>query len=109
MAARVQGQRRFAAIALSPGKIALIEFLEDERIIAESPFDWTAGATYSVGIEVAGQKINAIVEPAEKPGPRKNPTLLTGVLSPALDGGAIGILCEAGRLEVGPVSVGPCP
>lgn len=100
LAARVQGLRRYYALLLSrEGKARLVKVRDGVRVLAEADYPWQDGATYRVELAVRGPVLTGAVdgrlvlraEDSERP-------LLTG---------AIGLVCEEGRIAVGPVAVQP--
>jgi hypothetical protein len=62
LAARVQGLRRYYALLLVPGALRLVKMLDEERILAEAPFDWTFGERHELSLEVVKGRIRASVD-----------------------------------------------
>lgn len=63
IAVRVQGQKRFYALQLVNGKkVRLIKALDGDTILAEKDFEWEIHKTYSLKIQVSGNRIKAWVD-----------------------------------------------
>ncbi len=100
VAARVHGMRRYYALLLcGGGRARLVKALEGTTVLAETEFDWAPDGWYDLGLEVRGRRIRA----------RIGETLLFEVedADRPLEGGAIALVCEEGRLSFGTVRVEP--
>lgn len=63
IAVRVQGQKRFYALQLVKGnKVRLIKALDGDTILAEEDFEWEIHKTYSLKMQVSGNRVNAWVD-----------------------------------------------
>jgi ADP-ribosylglycohydrolase len=63
IAVRVQGQKRFYALQLVKGKkVRLIKALDGDTILAEKDFEWEIHKTYSLKMQVSGNRIKAWVD-----------------------------------------------
>jgi ADP-ribosylglycohydrolase len=61
--ARVQGLKRFYALQLKNGnKVRLVKALDGDTILAESDFQWEIHKTYSLKMQVSGNRIKAWVD-----------------------------------------------
>ncbi len=98
--ARVQGLRRYYALLLCRGgKARLVKALDGDTVLAEVDFPWECGNTYDLRMQVSGTHIQGWingqkifdVEDTERP----------------LEGGAIALLCEEGRVASDAVTVRP--
>jgi hypothetical protein len=100
IAARVQGMGRFYALLLCKGgKVRLVKALDGNRLLAEAEFPWKFGETYLLTLQVEGSRIRAFVD--NQP--------IFDALDPhdPLSSGGIALVCEAGRMGVQQVVVGP--
>lgn len=92
LAVRVQGLRRFYALQFTADKRAqLLRVCEDDgTILAEIPFDWQLWGTYTVKVEVQGERIRAWVDGL----------LAADVVDEGapLQEGALGIMVEEGQM-----------
>jgi hypothetical protein len=98
--ARVQGLRRYYALLLcEDGVLRLIKALNGTQELAAVPFPWEQGQPYRLALQVAGAHLSAwvddrlVLDVEDQDGP--------------LDGGGVALLCEEGRVAVGPVRVQP--
>jgi hypothetical protein len=98
--ARVQGMRRYYALLLyRDGTARLVKALDGEKILAETAFPWTFGATYRMSLQVVGTRIRAAidgkilfeVDDTEQP----------------LKGGGVALIATEGRLSAETVFVRP--
>lgn len=98
--ARVQGLRRYYALLLcADGMARLVKALDGTRILAERAFPWSFGESYELSLQVVGRRIQGWVdgrllfdlEDAERP----------------LEGGAIALIVEEGRVAFDAVGVQP--
>jgi hypothetical protein len=63
IALRVQGQKRFYALQLVKGnKVRLIKALDGDTILAEKDYEWEIHKTYSLKMQVSGNRIKAWVD-----------------------------------------------
>lgn len=99
VAARVQGLKRYYALKLVVGgKAQLVRELEGTRVLAEKVYPWQLYESYELGLVVQGQTLVASV----------NGQVLFAIEDAgSLDGGAIALLIEEGRLGVDDVQVNP--
>jgi hypothetical protein len=100
IAARVQGMRRYYALLIcADGQARLIKSLDGERVLAETPCVWELDRTYHLALTAQGTHLIATldgirlfeVDDAEAP----------------LSEGAIAMVVDEGRIEVGEVVVHP--
>jgi hypothetical protein len=100
LAARVQGMRRYYALLLSDqSSVQLVKALDGERVLAEAPFIWQFGQTYTLSLRVQGSRIVAAVD-------GKVVLDYTDEDRP-LTGGAIALVCEEGRFGCDSVRIQP--
>src|SRR5919202_4559401 len=94
IAARVQGMRRYYALLIcADGQARLIKARDGERVLAETPCVWELDRTYHLALALQGAHLVATldgtqlfeVEDADDP----------------LTGGAIAMVVDEGRVEVG--------
>ncbi len=98
VAARVQGLKRYYALALSrQGTVQIIEMLNRETILAEQPFEWSLGETIELSLSVSGNRLVGAVNGKE----------IIEAESSTLADGAIGLLVEEGRTATRSVRVAP--
>jgi hypothetical protein len=97
---RVQGMKRYYALLLcDDGKARLVKALDGDRTLAESDFTLETDHDYDLKLEVDGTRLRGWidgtqvfdVEDTDRP----------------LDGGAVALLCENGRIHANSVSVKP--
>jgi ADP-ribosylglycohydrolase len=100
LAARVQGLTRYYALLLSENqKLRLVKALDGETVLAEVDFPWVYGASYTMALRVSGSSLTgsvngeAMLEASDRDVP--------------LEGGAIALVCEVGRIDVPTVRVRP--
>jgi hypothetical protein len=100
LGARVQGMRRYYALLMRDEScVQLVKALDGERVLAETPFAWQFGRTYTLGLQVKGNHLVASVD---------GQTLLDYEdQDNPLMGGAIALICEEGRYGCDSVSVQP--
>ena len=101
LAARAQGLQRFYALLLcSDGKARLIKALDGEIVLAEIPFEWHLGETYSFELTVTGSQIRGSI----------NEYLVVDVSDQqdVLTGGCIALVCSEGRMGTDSVRVDNC-
>ncbi len=99
IAARVQGLKRYYALKLVVGgKAQLVRELDGTRVLAEKPYSWQLYESYELELMVQGQKLVASVN---------GQVLFELEDASPLDGGAIALLIEEGRLGVDDVQVNP--
>ena len=98
--ARVQGMRRYYGLMLhNDGKARLVKALDGEKTLAEIDFTLEQDHAYDLRLEVRGTRLRGWidgqqvfdVEDADRP----------------LEGGAIALICEEGRMGAQAVSVKP--
>jgi ADP-ribosylglycohydrolase len=100
LGARVQGMRRYYALLLyADGKARLVKALDGETVLAETDFTLEADHIYDLTLEVKGTHLSGWidgqhifdVEDTERP----------------LDGGAVALICQEGRMSTDSISVKP--
>jgi hypothetical protein len=63
IAARVQGMKRFYALQLvKENKVRLIKALDGDMILGEKAFEWQVQRSYSLKMQVSGNRIKAWVD-----------------------------------------------
>ncbi|MHB1293463.1 MAG: ADP-ribosylglycohydrolase family protein [Anaerolineae bacterium] len=99
MAARVQGLRRYYALRLAPGgRAELVRELDGARVLAEAPFAWDLYRPYRLALRVVGPRLVASIDGRE---------LFSVEDAGPLDGGALAVWVEEGRLGVDDVTIAP--
>jgi len=99
IAARVQGLRRYYALRLVRDEgVELVRELDGTTVLARAPMDWRFYEGYALELRVRGSHITGLVDgrtlfEVEDPSP--------------LDGGAIALLVEEGRIACDDVTVRP--
>ena len=100
VAVRVQGMRRYYALLLTrAGRARLVKALDGVRVLAEAPRPCELGRAYEFRLSGAGARLRAwldgelLFDVQDDDGP--------------LASGAIALVCEEGRVGVGPVRVEP--
>ncbi len=102
LAVRVQGMRRYYALMLRPDdKIELVKLLDGEHILASAPMPWALEQSYHLEVQVQDATLRAFLD-------GKLLFALEDADHP-LDSGAIGLLCEEGRVACHRVEVRPLP
>jgi ADP-ribosylglycohydrolase len=100
IAARVGGLRRYYALLLRrDNKAQLVKMVDSETVLAEADFSWTFGTKYTLTLEVQGTHLRGLID-------GKVIFDVEDTDSP-LTGGALGLLCEEGRVGCELVSVAP--
>jgi ADP-ribosylglycohydrolase len=100
IAARVGGLRRYYALLLRrDNKAQLVKVVNRETVLAEADFRWSFGTTYTLELEVQGTRLRGFID-------GKLLFDLEDTTSP-LTGGALGLICEEGRVGCDQVSVAP--
>lgn len=109
LAARVQGLRRYYALRLTDGGLAqLVRELDGTEVLAEAPYAWELYQTYGLQLQVEGNLILGWVDGDRLFKVRDAAAVATDAAGrSALDGGAIALLVEEGRLGVDEVRVAP--
>ena len=98
--ARVQGMRRYYGLLLGEGgKAQLVKALDGARVLAEKQIDWRFRGTYRLKLQVEGPRLRGWVDGS----------LLFDVIDSdrPLDGGAIALICEEGRMATECVEIRP--
>ena len=97
---RVQGMQRYYALLLcSDGSAKLIKALDGDKILAECPFPWTFGAVHEFALSIIGNRIEAAIDGKQ--------LFVVEDLELPLDGGAVALLIEEGRIMCDEVRVSP--
>jgi ADP-ribosylglycohydrolase len=100
IAARVQGMRRYYALALNRRREAqIVKALDGERVLASVPIAWEFGEPYALRLSVAGSRIVGEID-GERHLDVHDPDR-------PLEGGAIALLVTEGRVGAETVSVHP--
>ena len=101
LAARAQGLQRFYALLLcSDGKARLIKALGGETVLAETPFEWQLGETYSFELTVTGSQIRGSIN--------GQPVVDMSDNRDVLAGGCIALVCSEGRMGTDAIRVDNC-
>jgi hypothetical protein len=96
--ARVQGLRRYYALLLcEDGVLRLVKALHGTHELAAVPFPWEPDQTYRLTLQVVDAHLSAWVD--------GRLVLDVEDQDQPLDGGGVALLCEEGRVAVGPVQV----
>lgn len=97
---RVQGMQRYYALLLcSDGSAKLIKALDGDKILAECPFPWTFGAVHEFALSIIRNRIEAAIDGKQ--------LFVVEDLELPLDGGAVALLIEEGRIMCDEVRVSP--
>ena len=99
LAVHVQGLRRYYALLLKRGgRAELVRFLEgEETVLASAEIGWQFDERHELALSVKGGRITARVDGKHEMKARDE----------ALQSGAVGLICEGGRAQFGPVTVKP--
>ncbi len=100
LAARVGGLRRYYALLLRrDDKARLVKMLDSETVLAEADFHWEFGKSYDLSLQVNGNRLVGSI----------NGQILFDLVDTdqPLEGGAIGLVCEEGRVAFEQVAVEP--
>src|SRR5260370_11698055 len=100
IAARVQGMCRYYALLITSGQRAqLVKELDGEQILEEAPITWELDRAYDLSLRVVGNRIQAFVDQQMVFDVRDE--------NSPLESGAIGLICQEGRVDCDAVSVRP--
>jgi hypothetical protein len=100
LAARVQGMRRWYGLMLRGDcTAALVKSLDGETVLASKPHAWEAYREHVIALEVVGHRIRGWVQGEELYD-------VTDADRP-LDGRAVAMVVEEGKLALGPVKITP--
>jgi hypothetical protein len=100
LAARVQGLTRYYALLLCENqKLCLVKALDGESVLGEIDFPWKYGATTTLTLRVSGTTITGSAN--------GEPLLEVADQDAPLEGGAVALVCEVGRIDVPEVRVRP--
>ncbi len=100
LAVRVQGLQRYLALLLCEDHVLrLVRVFDGESVLAQMPFTWIHDEAYTLRLRVQGNRLTAFVN--------DEPMLEADDLEPALDGGAVALVCDVGRIDVDGVAVRP--
>ena len=100
VAARVQGlKRHYALIACGDGKVRLIKALDGDHVLGVVDFRWAFETAYRFEVTMQGRRIRAAIDGKQLFDVTDNDR--------PLEGGAVALVCEEGRLHAGPVGVRP--
>lgn len=98
IAARVQGMRRWVGLLLGrDGMVRLVRACEGETVLAEAPFEWEFGTTYSLSLRVTGEDIVGSL----------NGRVMVEAKDSALDGGGVAFVVTEGRIGADAMTVIP--
>ena len=98
--ARVQGMRRYYGLMLSEGgNVQLVKVLDGTMVLAEKEIGWMLRGTYHLRLQVEGSRIQGWVDDEQL-------FDVTDSERP-LNGGAIALICEEGRMATECVTVAP--
>jgi len=96
---RVQGMRRYYALLLDREKTRLVRALGGDTVLAETGTGWQFGTSYDLALQVSGDRLTGLVD--------GRPVIEAVDPEAALDGGAVALICEEGRIGCGAVAVRP--
>ena len=97
---RVQGMRRYYAMLITgDGLLRLVRRRHQEEVLAETPLRGRHDEPHRLLLSVRGTTLAGYVDGQA----------VLSVSDPTLDGGAVALLCEEGRVEVSDVSIAPEP
>jgi ADP-ribosylglycohydrolase len=102
LAIRVQGMRRWYGLLLNrDGTATLVKCLDGETVLAAQPYAWEPYREHAVHLEAHGNRLRGWV----------NGQALFDVIDAhhPLDGGAVAMVVEEGKLAHGPVRIVPLP
>lgn len=98
--ARVQGMRRYYGLMLAEdGKAQLVKALDGKTVLAEKEIGWKLRATYDLKLQVTGNRIQGWINGDQLFDLEDNDR--------PLDGGAIALICEEGRMASESVMISP--
>lgn len=97
---RVQGMRRYYALLLChDGKARLVKSLDGEKTLAEIAYDWKPEVGYALQLNIKGTRLSGQIN--------GEPLFDLDDVDQPLTGGAIALICTAGRMATEMVSVAP--
>jgi hypothetical protein len=100
LAVRVQGMQRYYALLLcADGAARLIKALDGDTVLAECTFPWRFGATHAFALTVRGDRIVAAID--------GQPLFDVVDTERVLEGGAVALVVEEGRIMCDAVTVTP--
>lgn len=100
LAVRVQGMERcYALLLCDDGRARLIKALDGDTVLAECAFPWAFGVTHTFTLTVRGQQIEASID--------DEPLFAVEDNDRPLDGGAVALVVEEGRVMCEAVTVTP--
>ena len=98
IAARVQGMRRYYGLLIGEDQQArLVKMVNDETVLASSPFNWSFGETVELNLSVSGNELKGTV----------NGNVLLQATDDELISGGIALVSEEGRTATNVVRVQP--
>ncbi len=98
VAARVQGLSRFYALLLCDDqKLRLVKALDGETILAEVDYPWRYDELYKMRLSVNRESLKGWVN--------GEPVVSAKDCADPLNGGAVALVCDVGRIDVGEVRV----
>lgn len=100
LAARVQGLQRYYALLLTrSGQAQLVKVLDGEHVLAEMSFPWELYQPYTLSLQIHGTHIQGWIneQPLFDLQDTENP----------LEGGAIALICQEGRIGCDTVNIQP--
>ncbi|GHO59833.1 hypothetical protein KSB_83080 [Ktedonobacter robiniae] len=100
LAACVQGLQRYYALLLTrSGRAQLVKVLDGEHVLAETSFPWELYQPYALSLQVQGTHIQAWIN--------EQPLFDLQDTENLLEGGAIALICQEGRIGCDTVSIQP--
>jgi hypothetical protein len=100
LGARVQGMRRYYALLLcADGKARLVKALDGETVLAETNFQLKTDHAYELKLEVMGTHLRGWID--------GHAVFDVQDTDRPLEGGAVALICEDGRIHASSVSVKP--
>jgi len=100
IAARVQGLRRYYALLIGADGVGrLVKQLDGEKVLAEFAVDWELDRPYELRLSAVGNRLEAVVDGRS--------VCVAEDIDRPLDGGAIALVVEAGRVGCEQVRVAP--
>jgi hypothetical protein len=99
IAAGVRGMRRYVALlACRDGSLRLVRARYGDTLLASARLGLAFGETHRLALELAGRQIKGFCD---------GRAVLEST-DPELEGGAVALVCEEGRMGAGSVTVEPC-
>ncbi len=100
MALRVQGLQRYYALLLCDDmRLRLVKFLDGERVLAESSYEWRGEDSYRLCLQAQGRWLQAWID--------GQVVLEAEDEDDQLYGGGVGLVCEEGCISTREIRVSP--